>query len=95
MTKIDKLDRTILESIAKTPGQPIIEYVKPVVESEPFFQKIGRSTLYERVKVLAEEFGLINIDYDEKKFRRLTLTPAGLAIIGRIEAAPHEEVKTP
>jgi hypothetical protein len=91
MGNLSKLDLTLLACIADVPERPTIEYVELILKAEPFL-KLGRTTLYDRVKFLSEEKGLIQIDYEERKFRRLTLTPAGLAAIGK--ASPSEEVRT-
>ena len=84
---LDKIDINLLQSIEQNPGQHIIEYIKPLLQS--------RSTraLYDRVTLLAVN-GLITIE-PEKKYSLLKITEKGReAITGREASHPVQEARS-
>ena len=82
MFELDKIDTSLLQSIAQNPGQRIIEYIRPLLADRSV------RTLYERVCMLAVQ-GLITIERD-KKYALLKITEKGReAITGREESHPE------
>lgn len=82
LEKLDKIDITLLQSIAQNPGQRTIRYIRPLLTDR------NVRTLYERVCMLATQ-GLISIERD-KKYVLLKITDEGrAAMTGREESRPE------
>lgn len=90
MEKLDITSRAILESIADSPGKPIIDYLEPLSSTTKPVLKLR--TLYDKVAEM-RDLGLIDADSEVKKFCLLSLTSAGFAAIGRIQTPSPEEAR--